>query len=499
MNIRSSIIILMFLLSSCATAPNQWDPKSLSTEVAIKVARPVLEKVFLAEAPVLPPSRSVFPKVPLPGKKRFEGNAKSKLHFDRNGNLLLSPGDYSIPVMTYCMKSNGSSPPGHIYSLASLQGKRAGLIRDINVKAVPRFNSPDVQILVWSLQAGLSYDELTDQSKKIVDFVFLEDGKELLKESFLRSFENNWNSLSEKSASLIPSFDHASDNFLESMGEVGTIVSNMRTFRSQLRISGNNYSVLSNLIDLKTEFSKGSPETGWSKVSDQVFARFVTEGSFQEVGLVQIRVMNQAQIRSPKSESKVTIDLSSWVAVPNDQSVQPLSFSLVVGSAGVLAVPALLESPYVAVAILSAVLASEVIDWSAFFRVYESLKYSTDPQVKGALKVGENALRKEHDELEKPLRDFGIIDRKTKDTSTSPKNSTREYEKLGGEEELRKDFDKFPIEVTKSEDGTESKILPDGKKIVYRPDAERGPTLELQTPKSESLDSLKIKVRYRTQ
>jgi hypothetical protein len=35
---------------------------------------------------------------------------------------MLPPGDYTIPVMTYCMKHSGVSPDAHLYTLSKLEG-----------------------------------------------------------------------------------------------------------------------------------------------------------------------------------------------------------------------------------------------------------------------------------------------------------------------------------------------------------------------------------------
>ncbi len=50
---------------------------------------------------------------------------QAQFSIEELGNFLLSPGDYSIPVMTYCVKSSSSSPKGHTYTLDQIEGRLA--------------------------------------------------------------------------------------------------------------------------------------------------------------------------------------------------------------------------------------------------------------------------------------------------------------------------------------------------------------------------------------
>jgi hypothetical protein len=487
------------LLTSCSSLPHKPNLNDLAARATLKSAQPALEKVFFSQAPILPPSQSGFPLVDqLTGKGDFKPfpYQKNSISYTQDGTLLLSPGDYIIPVMTYCMNVGGTNPSGYAYALASLQGSRAQIIREINMLAVPQFSSSDVQILSWSLQAGLSYDEMTDRSRQIVDTVIPERKNEL-KESFLQRFENGWNRVSEDSNGLIPNFAETSDDFLNEMGEVGTDIVEIRNFRRSLREVGNDYSALKGLIHLKSDIAPESQKLPWSQISDQVYARFLTQGHFQELGQIQIRVLPALQKRNPSSTiiSKVPVDLTSWLADPRNLSIQPLSFSAVAGSQGVLLIPELADAPLLAAAALGAVLSFEMIDWNAFYNLSRLLTNMTDARVRQFIQEGNAALQEGHDNLEKPARGLGIIDNETKETTEKDEYQTREYTKPGGEEALQKDFDRFPEKVTLAKDGTETKILPDGTTIVKRPAQKGRPTtLEIQSPKAQS--DLRIKVRY---
>jgi hypothetical protein len=495
------IVFLFFFqfLSSCSQLPfDNNDIRNETVKLLIKTLKPQVETVFSEAAPIAPVERSSYPLVFPPPGNSFDprNNINRELTYDLNGNLLLSPGDYVIPVMTYCMKQTGSSPSGHIYSLSKLEGTRAMMIRELNLQAPAKFNEQDIQIVSWSLQAGLTYDEMTKESQKIIDEV-IPQFKIQLRESFLSTLEKKWNKVSDDSHGLIPSFSESSENLLTELGEVGQKIIEIRRFKAQLHDVGNDYSRLSELINTASLLTKKeAPEAAWSQIASNIYARFVTAGHHQEIGFIQIRILKENQMRVINSTSmnRFLFDLVSLIANPNSNSVQPLTFSPIYGYEGVIILPALVENPLAATMVLAAILAARTIDWDSFFKLYDLLKDSSYPQVQNEFDRGMHVLQEAHDELEKPLKESGIINGKTKDTSDRKKGEVRNYTKPGGEEQLQKDFDKLPGVPSKASDGTELKELPNGNTAVKRPRSKKAPsTLELQSSKDKKL---KIKVRY---
>jgi hypothetical protein len=136
---RSYSKVLALLLSlSIASAPVSGalaDNSNWANNLAFKLALPILEKLFFAEVAIAPSSRSVFPTSNLQGGEfDAEGSRNKKIRLNPNGSLYLQPGDYEIPVQTYCMESSASSPNAHRYTLSKLEGKRAAYIRSLNLK-----------------------------------------------------------------------------------------------------------------------------------------------------------------------------------------------------------------------------------------------------------------------------------------------------------------------------------------------------------------------------
>lgn len=410
---------------------------------------------------------------------------QNSLSTDDSGTFLFSPGDYSIPVMTYCMKSSSSSPVGHSYTLDQMKGKLSPIIKKLNLKAPAHFPMSDIQILHWSLLSGLPYEEMTEESQKIVDQIVPEH-RNVLKKSFFRSMEKNLEHLSELSNGKTPTLSDV------------PYFEGMKRFRAKLQEVGNDYEELRRLIDT-TPSKKKSTKTPWSKISENISARFVTEGSFGDIGFLQVRViLETGRTINSESQRRYPLDITSLVANPNNSSIQPLSFTPLYGMAGVIATSRIAANPRAATFLIALTLAAYPMNWDDFFKLEEFLEDVQDKDLKKEIERGKETLRKEHDELEKPVKEAGIISGKDKKHSKE-KDETREYRKPGGLGQLENDFEKIKGTPSKA-DGFDIKTLPDGTKILKRPTGSKnGPTLEVQPPKNDNKypdDKIRVKVRY---
>lgn len=499
---KTILLLLLTLLSSCSQLPTSRDE---AKELVLQKLRPGLEKILSQESPIDPPERSHYPLVQkIPGNPFVPRQTiRSLFTYDSKGYLVLSPGDYVFPVVTYCMNSSASSPAGHIYSLSKLEGKRAKIIRELNLLAPAKYFTDEVQMVSWGLQNGLSYEELGKLGQEMVDSV-ISHHKAELKESLLIKLERRWNQASSLSGGILPSFNSSVESLEDELGELGKRIREMREFRDRLREFGYDYAELGELIDTTT-LSRSKEETPWSQISSKVYARFITEESFGGIGYIQVRVLSTSsgrEINSADNKQEV-LDLVSLLANPNDRSIQPLSFSPLYGVGGTVTLtPALSRHPLAGALLLAAVLSAKYVDWEAFFDLQDLLQDSKDRDVQKEIERGMQALSKEHDKLEKPLKEAGIINGKTRNTSTDKNGNVREYTKEGGEEQLQKDFDKLSGKPIKSKtDGVEYKEYPDGTNIVKSPEKngedERKATLEVQPVKTPGIDpKIRIKVRY---
>ncbi len=118
---KTILLIFLALLSSCSHLSKGSDE---AKEILLQKLRPGIEKIISQESPIDPPERSSYLIVhKLPGASfNPRHTIRSLFTYDLKGRLLLTEGDYTFPVMTYCMKSLASSPAGHIYSLSKLEG-----------------------------------------------------------------------------------------------------------------------------------------------------------------------------------------------------------------------------------------------------------------------------------------------------------------------------------------------------------------------------------------
>ncbi len=135
----------------------------------------------------------------------------------------------------------------------------------------------------WSLQNGLSYEELGKLGQEMVDTV-IPHYKSELKESVLDQIEKKWNQASDLSLGVLPSFNESVASLEDNLGELGKRIQGMRDYRDRLREVGYDYARLSELIDTSSR-SQITGDTPWSKISDNIYARFVTQGSFGQIAL----------------------------------------------------------------------------------------------------------------------------------------------------------------------------------------------------------------------
>jgi hypothetical protein len=413
-----SFTILLLLLSCCSelgTLPTE----DLAGKVAVRALTPILGKYYDSLAPITPPSRTLFPE-----QKELPNTSAEKIgqyKITRGGVFLLTPGSYQFPVMTYCMKLSGSSPSAHRYTLAALMGTRASMIRDLNMRARRplRFSWSEIQHLSWELQAGVRFDEM-DPKSQMIGSTLIPDHISDLKASSYQKFINQWNQVA-KLSSGIPSFESASEEFLNSLGDLGKELAALRAAHQKLVEIGTDYRTFErNILLPGRSGSVGtSKNVPWSEISPRVFARFITTGQFQQPGVIEINVLPKvADLRSQfakdrfvslsslnggfllptnafadSTSEEILFDLGKLVADPGASNIQPLSFTPLEGAA---AIPLIAVSdPRVVSAFLVALIASEFTDWEAVGKATQQWGASTQVNVEGLIDKLRKMLSKE--------------------------------------------------------------------------------------------------------
>ncbi len=228
-----------------------------------------------------------------------------------NGILQMPPGDYNMSVVTYCMGHHLQGPWRNKFMLAPIKGAWADVVVALNYRAAgSRFTPPQVQVLSWTLQAGMNYAEMNSDSKQIVD-TLLPEFKPRLQGDFYDRARDEWNTISSKVPGA-PSFDAA----LGQLGDVGKSLNQIRAARDQIINNANDFNAL---VAQFSQLGRGRiPDvvsaTPWSIIAPGVYARLRTKGTLLTPGVVQIRVTAQTASRSFEVASTRLRGLGSPVA-----------------------------------------------------------------------------------------------------------------------------------------------------------------------------------------
>ena len=153
----------------------------------------------------------------------------------RDGHVHFPPGDYEISIFNYCMLAHQHVPTRNKFRLTPIQGQWADIASALFARTSYGYNPHDVQILTWSLLAGMKYQELSPASRHLVDTV-LPEFKSRMQESFYEKLQRYWGQISSNVPG-VPSFDAA----LGQMGDVGKEIIQLRDIRNELIANAANY------------------------------------------------------------------------------------------------------------------------------------------------------------------------------------------------------------------------------------------------------------------
>jgi hypothetical protein len=156
-----------------------------------------------------------------------------EIKYNDQGEMLLQPGDYVVPVMTFCLKHNADSPRGYIYTLNKMQGSAAQIIRQLNLRALLKYKTEEIQNFIWNITGGLSYSEMDVVSQKIINETLPEYKKGLEKSYYFR-IKEKWNSVAEKSHGIIPNFESETHDFLSQAGSVGIAIDEVKDLHDRV-------------------------------------------------------------------------------------------------------------------------------------------------------------------------------------------------------------------------------------------------------------------------
>lgn len=323
--------VAMCVFGLCVNTPSIFN---VGTDLLKRQVYNSLAKTIGEKMPIASSAKEVFPTVDsLPGTPfQPTGNIQQIAQQIRssNGSVMLQPGDYNIPIDVYCMKHNASSPNGHRYLLARLKGKMADVITALNSRSAGSdIPHSQLQVLSWNLQAGMKYQEMTPENRIIIDKL-LPEYKQRLSRSYWEEILATWNQIS----STVPGIPRFEDS-LDKLGEVGKTIKTLRQVRSELTTYGNNYNSLFSafITSNNSNESGGYENTPWSKISNRVYGRLVTQGNAGTPAELQLRVLPSSNVKTQvkagcAEKSPVKTDITNLVADPKNSGIQPLSMSM---------------------------------------------------------------------------------------------------------------------------------------------------------------------------
>lgn len=481
-----------FGLTGCAGLPGS---NSTSTgdfqQSAVIRSQPMLESIFQKELPLRIESTTPFPKVEGDtvhfAPEKF--SAKPIL-FSLDQGIELEAGDYVIPVLPFSTRLTIDSPEKFPYQLSVLDGKAAEILRALYRRALVTSDPGDVQILSWSIQYGVPYAQMTNQSKALVD-KFLPEHRERLQLGTWQGIESQWNDLSRMSTGL-PFFGEASESLLRPLGAYASEVHEARRFRELLFSEGNNYSSIARKIGTPRTKGADAATAPWCRVADGVMVRAAV-GPFQKLGHLDIR------IETKKTKTKITVDPTAWLAVSGVAQVQPLALA---PTWGALAIEKLDPKDVpLATSVLNTILAQKTIDWKAYHTWIEKTDTRKEEKPQPRIVEAEHKLDLALDALTKDLKKAHLIVPPLKVMKRKPGVLVRTYVKKGGRKQLDRDFTQLLGETlpTSGKMDPKQKNLPSGYRAIARPGSSSTggyPLLEIVSSPNEADGPLRIEIRY---
>ena len=268
-----------------------------------------LRKLLVDELPIQASDQKLLKAVPhnkLPGGE-FQGRPLPLANFDQN--FVIPPGDYIIKAHFYCTRVFTFNGRGNRFPLAKLQGKAAEALSTIYARASfdGGVSTNDLQRLSWNTQAGLSWAELSDTDRALIQ-KYAPEYKSVYSKGLPERIETTVNSLSRLTGGKTPTLD----TLLNDLGDLGKLVNTLLRARQEILSTNNGYRARLDVQQLAPLFapekdanlSGGVEVTPWSQISEQVYARFISPQGAMRDGEIQIRVLTDDTSNKSKANTK---------------------------------------------------------------------------------------------------------------------------------------------------------------------------------------------------
>jgi len=283
-------------------------PSLSPQDVATKAAAKELAPWLAGHVPIILDWTALYPTVDnLAGKSfaatpgtsqqdQLRSSIQGQLAHSTTGIVKLAPGDYAVQMRVYCTSHQRHAGHEALWLLGPLRGTRANVLEAIYARASGKnLNFSAVQSLSWAMQAGMRYDELPAASKQLVDQL-IPDLRPQISGSFLDQVQDEWSSLSSTIPNL-PSLDSA----LGKMGSTGQTILNIKYARDTIIADANDFDAMSRALVPSggSGADSGAGPPPWSKVSDAIYERILTQGTFGTMATFEIRVIGTSPATVP--------------------------------------------------------------------------------------------------------------------------------------------------------------------------------------------------------
>lgn len=312
-------------------------------DLAVKSALSAFGKSLGDQLPIVVAANDAYPTVPsLPGAAFAPADApdiSAALRASRDGTIALPPGDYEFPVGVFCMRATSGSPPGHRYLVAPLRGSAADIVTALDAR-IPSYPTDHhvLQVLSWDIQAGMAYSAMQPDQRAAVDRI-IPDYRSRLNGDVYQNIRDQY----QKTAGSVPGMPSFEDA-LTRIGPVGAQVVALQNLRQQLAQPPPTFDELARrLVPIlpAPKTPEGAGPTPWSRYSDRVFVRFVTDGNYATPGTYQVRVLAPAGSAAPgpagaaasgplgpsgsAAPASAGVPFTNTVNNPGSDAIQPLT------------------------------------------------------------------------------------------------------------------------------------------------------------------------------
>jgi hypothetical protein len=238
---------------------------------------------------------------------------------------MIPAGDYELEAHFYSTKAYSLNGRGNRYRLAQVQGRMSGALANLyqQVSYDHSVAPNDIQMLAWSIQSGLAYNEMSDTDKAIID-KFIPEQRQYMKGNIIDKITQLSTTIYIASGGQVPHIEQ----ILRDAGSAGEVVQSILAKRREILNNTSNYSTLSARFAPTQDFMLpgGVETTPWGQVNDDLFMRFIAPSGAMNNGTIQIRTTK------PIAAKTILEKITNSIGISEASGGQAIQASIVAAS-----------------------------------------------------------------------------------------------------------------------------------------------------------------------